>query len=95
MAAPHGGGRAGQASGRNARKDRNTAEVMQLPRTSAPGRGGAPVLHIGALAEKVTNVIGNEDSRADQPDARPCDERRNRAGSNAPPIAVCETHSRT
>ena len=62
---------------------------MHLPCTSWPGRGGIgrpPLLHVRTLARKVTNVIGDEQSRANQPDAHSCDERWHGAGSNAPPI---------
>jgi hypothetical protein len=96
--APHGGGRAGQASDGYARKDRDPAKVVHLPRTSWPGRAGigrAPVLHVRTLARKVTNVIGDEQSRANQSDTRSCDERRDGAGSNAPPIGARETRSGT
>jgi hypothetical protein len=48
-----------------------------------------------SLRRKVTNVIGDEKSRADQPDARCCDDRRNGAGANVPPIGTRETRSRT
>ena len=95
--APHGGGRAGQASEGYARKDGDPADVVHLPRTSWPGRGGVgrpPVPHVMTLAQKVTNIIGDEHSRANQPDAHSCDERRDGAGSNAPPIGAPETRSR-
>jgi len=96
--APHGGGRASQASDGDARKDRDPAEVMHLPCTGWPGWGGIgrpPVLHVRTLAPTVTNVIGDEQSRANQPDAHSCDERWHGAGSNAPPIGAPETRSGT
>jgi len=82
----------------DARKDRDPAEVMHLPCTGWPGRGGIgrpPVLHVRTLAPTVTNVIGDEQSRANQPDAHSCDERWHGAGSNAPPIGAPETRSGT
>jgi hypothetical protein len=65
--AVHGGGRTGNASDGYARKDRDSAQVMDLPGTSWSGRGGIglpPVLLAGTLVRKVTNVIGDEQSRA-------------------------------
>ena len=73
-------------------------EVVHPPRTSWPGRGGIgwpPVVLVRTLAPKDTNVIGDEQSRANQPDARSCDERRDGAGSDAPPIGARETRSGT
>jgi hypothetical protein len=65
--AVHGGGRTGNVSDGYARKDRDSAQVMDLPGTSWSGRGGIglpPVLLAGTLVRKVTNVIGDEQSRA-------------------------------
>ena len=95
--APHGAGRAGQASDGYARKDRDPAQVMHLPATSWAGRDGIgrpPVLLAGTLVRKVANVIGDEQSRANQPDAHSRDERWDGAGSNAPPIGARETRAR-
>jgi hypothetical protein len=89
--APQGGGRAGQPGDGYARKDRDRAEVVHPPLTSWPGRRGIGWrrdLLVRSLARKVTDVIGDEQSRSNQPDARSCDERRDAAGSNPPPIGA-------
>ena len=96
--APHGGGRAGQASNGYARKNRDPARGRASAPHELAGSGGIgwpPVVLVRTLAPKVTNVIGDEQSRANQPDARSCDERRDGAGSNAPPIGARETRSGT
>ncbi len=70
---------------------------MQLPGTSRSGRGGIgvpPHLLAGPLVSKATNVVGDEQSRANQPDAHSRDERRDSAGADARPIAAPETHRR-
>jgi hypothetical protein len=56
--------------------------------------GWPPVLLVTTLAQEVTRVIGDEQSRANQPDARSCDERRDGAGFNSPPIGAPETRGR-
>jgi hypothetical protein len=69
---------------------------VQLPRTSCPGWGGIdppPVLLVRTVAQKATNVIGDEQSRANQTDAHSCDERRD-GGPNAPPIGARQTRGR-
>ena len=49
---------------------------------------------VRTLARNVTDVVGDEQSRANQPDARSCHERRDGAGSDALPIGVSETRGR-
>src|SRR4051812_19083197 len=94
--APRGGGRAGQSGDGYASKHRDPAEIVQLPRTSCPVWGGIdppPVLLVRTLAQNVTNVIGDEQTRANQTDAHSCDERRN-GGTDALPIGARQTRGR-
>src|ERR1700736_2656871 len=75
--AVHGSSRTGKASDRYASKDGDSGQVMQLPGTSRSGRGDIgvpPHLLAGALGSQVTNVVGDEQSRASQPDAHSRDE---------------------
>ena len=92
----YGGGRTGKASDGYAHKDGDSAQVMHLPGTSwsrREGIGVPVVLPGGPVVRKVTNVVSDEQSRANQPDAHSRDERRDGAGADAPPIAAPETHS--